>query len=312
MDKDHKEEGWKTVPKQYFLEDPVRDCFVEQDDAIAGNPIWPYDDEFSPDTIDRNITIAREMLNEMGGELFASHVRLNPNRTVDQLYYEDKPIRLETTFVSGFLIPDEAIIDSKLNFYPIDGTIPRLDKTLNTFKGTWLISNLGFFLTRKLIIDKSEGGLEYSHNSRHPADEKLPEDAMTFLGGFFVREGNRFIGYPPLFGTTGVGVTNDGKVEIIDDIEIKGGTVKLNDVEITWLKDDVNPTGDSNSNLKIYTPAYKTPTTEDFSRDRKWLDYRPMIGEGRINVVVVNVGTGIQPEPNVAYIKDGSIQQPVT
>ncbi|MBT3181092.1 MAG: hypothetical protein HN337_01130 [Deltaproteobacteria bacterium] len=310
MAKPHNINDWITVPKQYFLEDPIRQCFVEQDNSIAGNPIWPYDERFSPTAIDGNIEIAKEILKKMGGAFFSSHIRLNSDRKVEQLHCEKKPLRLESTFVSGFLIPEDAINDCRLNFYPIDGTIPRLDKTLNSFKGTWLMSNLGFFLTRKLIVDRDDGGLPYSHNSRHSVDEKLPSDAMAYLGGFFVRNEDAFIGYPPLFGTIGIGTTHDGKIKIIDDIKLRGGTLTLNGVAVPWSENNVNPSSNNNSVLNLYTPAFKTPTTDGYMDNTLWLDYHPMIGENSVNVVVINVGTGIHPTPRVAYIKEGAIQQP--
>lgn len=272
--------NWQKVERQYFLGDPPRTCFIEKNPKVSGTPLWPNDPNLSVKKIESHLKKTKEILNQLGGDCFFGHIALNPERKVDatRLKTAAKPKRLETAFVSAFLLPSSSIQQTQVGFYPHKGEIPHLSETVKDLKGIWLLTNLGYFLTEKLID---------AHNSRHPKGEQLSNNDNGYLGGFFVRHGNEFIGYPPHFGTCGVGITKEGKPTLVDEVELKGGTVWFDDTKLDWKKEDIGHF--------LFTPAFSTDTG---------------IGENKVNIVIFNEGTGAYPVPKIAYIKEGAIRQP--
>lgn len=270
---------WTRSRRRYFPGDPPQDCYIEKNEELAGTPLWPLDPSFHPDPIAQNIQRTAALLKKIGGHCFAGHVPLKPERKVNGLQIATRPTPLASAFVSGWLIPQEKISASQIGFYPKAGAIPPLAKTIEELKGTWLFINLGFFLTQKLID---------AHNTRHPADEQLSPKAQGYLGGFFIRQGKELVGYPPHFGTCGVGVTKQGRPVLIDAVTLRGGSVWLDNTRLDWQAEDINK-------RLIFTPALtgKTP-----------------LGEGKINIVIFNEGTGTHPIPKIAYFKEGAIRQP--
>lgn len=272
---------WEKVPKQYFLGDVPKPCYIEKNPKISGTPLWPRETAFHCKQIEKNIGETRLLLEKAGGVFVSGHVGLSPDRKINatDLVFEKKPRRLKTTFVSGFFIPWNNIQETRIGFYPQEGEIPPLNETVKNSQGTWLLTNLGYFLTQKLIS---------AHNAKHPEGEHLSKNAKGYLGGFFVRKGSEFIGYPPHFGTCGVGITKEGRPILVDRVELKGGSVWFDNTKLDWKKNDVNKDF-------LFTPAFSTE--------------KP-IGEGKVNVVIFNEGGGTYPIPKIAYIKEGAICQP--
>lgn len=272
---------WQKVPKQYFLGDPARPCYVEKNPKISGTPLWPKDIAFHCKKIENNLKATRLLLERAGGVFISGHIPLSEERKIDPstLTLESKPKRLRSSFVSAFLLPRHAIQTSQIGFYPHQGEIPPLGKTVKNLKGTWLLTNLGFFLTQKLID---------AHNKRHPKGEQLSQTAKGYLGGFFVRQEEMFIGYPPHFGTSGVGITKEGKPVLVNAVELKGGTVYFDEAKLDWKKEELGSW--------IFTPSH-TPAQQT-------------IGHNRVNIVIFNEGTGTSPTPKIVYIKEGAILQP--
>lgn len=264
---------WTRSRRQYFPGDPPRACYIEKNSEVAGTPLWPADAAFHPDRIEQNIKKAGAVLGKTGGRVFAGHISLTPRREVgtNGLDFVTQPRPLESTFVSGCLIPHEDIRESQIGFYPNEGTIPPFSETVKNLKGSWLCTNLGYFLTQRLM-------------DAHPS---LPRQ-QGYLGGFFIRRGREFVGYPPHFGTCGVGVTKRGRPLLIDNISLKGGSAYFDRARIDWKAGDIN-------RRLIFTPALRT--------DR-------LIGGGKVNIVVFNEGTGTHPVPQIAYIKEGAIRPP--
>ena len=282
-----KRPGWRQTEKKYFSGEPSKSCFIEENSSFSGSPLWPQDPHFDADQITANLKTADEALKNIGGFTFAKHLLLNPNRSLgpSQMEWTEKPQKLATTFVSGFLLPTRMIRETKIGFYPKEGHIPSFKKIAENLKGTWLASNLGYFVTQKLI-----GVL----NQRHNTDEYLKPQDNSYLGGFFVRKGSDFIAYPPHFGTCGVGITKKGEPILVNDVRLKGGNVWIGSKKFEWAKKDINPKNPSGKLMAIYTPSN---TVEK-------------IGMDRINVVVINEGQGSYPVPKIAYIKDGELLQP--
>ncbi|MDP2600811.1 MAG: hypothetical protein Q8P84_08800 [Deltaproteobacteria bacterium] len=279
--------SWRQTEKQYFLEDPSKLCFIEENPDISGSPLWPSDSSFDAERITTNLNAAQETLKKIGGFVFARHLVLNGERELDSenLCWQENPSKLSTTFVSGFLLPRSRISASRIGFYPKEGEIPSLKESVKNLKGTWLASNLGYFITSKLIRQL---------NSRHPKEEHLQESDNSYLGGYFVRQKDGMIAYPPHFGTCGVGITKNGEPVLVNDVRLGGGTIEIGDQKFKWSEVDVNPKSADGKQLVVYTPSHNLET----------------IGKNRINVVVVNEGQGTYPAPKIAYIKDGELRQP--
>jgi len=303
---------WQKVEKGYFHGDPPRPCYIEKNPAISGTPLWPKDRLCHPENIHLHVKAAQLALAKKGGHLFTGHVVLNQDREVDceNLRIQTTPKRLKTTFVSGFLMPTTSILGSQLGFHFLHGEPPLLKDVVRDLKGTYLLTNLGYFLTPGLIHTEEEGGLSYAHNVRHPSDEHLSPSDNGYLGGFFIRTADGFVGYPPHFGTAGVGITKDGKPILIDNISLKGGTVYFGNKKLNWEQGDVNPTDLSTKPIAIFTPSFSNSSTRKAIKNNTWKDYRCSIGEGRINIVVCNIGQGLYPAPKIAYIQKGRILQP--
>ena len=279
--------SWRQTEKQYFLEDPSKLCFIEENPDISGSPLWPSDSSFDADRITNHLNTTREALQKMGGFVFARHLVLNGERDLDSenLLWQETPSKLSTTFVSGFLFPRAAIRKAQIGFYPKEGKIPPFQESVQNLKGTWLASNLGYFVTPKLIRQL---------NARRPKEEHLQESDNSYLGGYFVRKKEGMIAYPPHFGTCGVGITKKGEPVLVKDVRLSGGTIEIGNQKFKWAKEDVNPQNTAGRTLAVYTPAHMAEK----------------IGEERINVVIVNEGQGTYPAPKIAYIKEGSFVQP--
>lgn len=272
---------WQKVSKQYFLGDSPKPCFIEKNPRISGTPLWPKDEQLDCKKIENNLSETRLLLEKTGGTVFWGHILLSPDRNIApvELSLETKPRRLATTFLSGFLVPSTAIQKTQIGFYPYQGEVPSLNETVKNWQGSWLLTNLGYFLTQKLMD---------THNERHPLDEHLSPNSKGYLGGFFIRQSEKFIAYPPHFGTCGVGITKAGKPVLVDEVLLQGGSVYFDEAKLDWKKEDVN------KNI-LFTPALSTD--------------QPM-GENKVNVVIFNEGTGKYPVPKIAYIKKGAILQP--
>ncbi len=297
-------QGWKHVEQAYFQSDPTRACFVETDTSVAGTPLWPQGDDFNPMSVLANLEAARDFLQPTGGHVFWGNVALNHDRSVPQsIKLLQQPERLTTTFVSGFLIPKTAIQDGREGFYLRGSQIPLLSDVVGEMKGNWLMSNLGYFMTPKLINPPEHGGATYSHNVRHAKAEHLEPTDNCHLGGFLVREADRTIQYPPIFQGGAVAILKDGTPHLMSKTALQGGRVRISGHELSWTADDVNPAEIGDRDVAIFNPTGTGPSSD-------WLTHRYMVGEGRFNIVVTNRGTGNCPVPVVGYAVQGECLQP--
>ena len=296
---------WKKTKKQYFQKDPPKFCYIENDKKISGTPLWPKDPLFHPENLEIYLQIAKEEVQRVGGKFFSGHIPLSPTRTIKfpKDWLKNQPERLTTTFTSGFLLPATAVLESRAGFYIKEGEVPSLQETVKNMKGTWLLSNLGYFLTPKLIKEEKEGGLATSHNSRHPVDEHLPVTNNCYLGGFFIRNNNEWVVYQWNVWMGGVGITKEGKPVLVNDCTLRGGAVWIDDKKYAWNAGDVNPETPNNKAVIIYTPSLRT-------KGNDWQNYRRFIGENRFNIIITNEGLGNYPQPKIAYVKAGSCLQP--
>lgn len=303
---------WKKISKRYFHGDPARTCFIEKNSAISGTPLWPKDPLFQPEAVETALKEVRKILKKSKGLVFQGHIPLQPDRETDpeNISVLLKPRPLKTTFVSGFLFPKSSIQESRIGFYPHQGSTPLLAEITQDMQGVWLATNLGYFLTKRLIVTEKEGGLSYSHNSRHPAEEHLQPGDNAYLGGFFLRNADSFEGYPPHFETAGCGVLRSGKPVVIDKVTLRGGVCHLDDLALKWNTEAVNPSDSTGKPVVLYTPSFRTPATAKAIQKDQWREYRSILGNERINIVIINAGTGIHPRPKIAYVRDGSLLQP--
>lgn len=305
---------WQKIRKQYFKKIPAKLCYIENDTTVRGSPLWPKDSTFDSAKIARHLVKTKAILEKLGGQIFSGHIKLNSDRSLSRnsAFLLDRPERLATTFVSGFLIPTKKILDSSVGFFPSGGKIPALKKVVAAQKGTWLFTNLGYFLTKRLIVAEKNGGLDYSHNSRFPADQYLDPKDNSYLGGYLLRQRGQEIAFPPPYSTGGVGITSEGRPVLIENVKLAGGTLSLAGKKIRWTAKDVNPAVVGLRPLALYTPGFATPDTEKAIKSGDWKNYKTIIGDGRVNVVVVNRGTGEYPVAKVAYVVDGALGQPAS
>lgn len=305
---------WEKTLRKYFDGDEVQLCFVESNNGTAGKPLWPKDPHFDPAPVSRNIARAETALTKIGGHIFAAHLPLRSDRKF--LFSPEiclnEPQALATTFVTGVLIPRERILESRIGYYYRDGEIPPLSEIVRPCQGTWLLTNLGYFLTERLIMDYDVGGLVYSHNTRHPKEDYLQPDDNSYLGGFFVRSNGLKVCYPPLFGTAGVAVLKNGQPKLVTSVRLGGGRFQLGPLSGTWTCEEINPADCAGKKVVLYTPALENEKTRVAKSNKDWRVYRNRIGAGRINVVVINKGTGKHPAPYIGYIREGEMIQPAS
>lgn len=304
---------WKCVPKKYFPDDPEKQCFVEEDASCAGSPLWPVDANFDPEIVTKQIQSVHQKITPHGGSAFGAHVSLKPDRSVPEgrLELQSEAQQLSTTFISGFHVPREMIQECRMGYTPSQGTIPGLSETAKTLDGTWLLTNLGYFLTRRLIVSPEEGGLQFSNNARLPHNQHLQPDDLMYLGGFVDRKtGAEPAGFPPLFQTAGVAIDDQSQPHLISKTELRGGSVYFDGVAVQWSAADVDLTLADQRDVIVYTPRFSTSSTKQAIVSGRWKEYKLSIGAERINVLIINRGTGKRPEPCVAYVVDGEIVQP--
>ncbi len=307
--------GWDLTPKQYCADLPARDCFVENDATVAGSPLWPEDPSFDSSRIEKNLHKIRTALAKRGGMALWGHVPLDSQRRVPQgraFLLSPTPQRLASTFVSGVLLPKAAMTTTHMGFLPTQGTMPPLSHVTKKLPGTWLLSNLGYFVTPRLIEGPETGGFPFAHNARHPAAEHLRRDDIAYLGGFVVRDSGSSAQFPPLFATGAAGVRRSGALTLIDDVAVRGGTITIGDAALAWSAQDVNPSVADDRPVILYTPSFTTDATRAATQSGAWESYRSFVGEDRINLILANIGTGEHPQPRIAYAVDGACLQPAT
>lgn len=304
-------DGWKHVMCSYFSGEPARSCFVEEDPAIASKPLWPFEPRFDPACIEKNLQETRKILSPLGGQVFWGHIPLNANRGVDStISLQPQPERLASVFVSGYVMPHAQIQDSAAGYYVHNGIVPDLSDITRGFSGSWLMSNLGYFLTQKLILPPDEGGFPYSHNVRHPPSEQLQATDNCYLGGFRVRDAGGDYQFPPLQQSGALAITHHGKPVLLGDTQLRGGKVHLAGRTLRWTAADVNPTDPDDRDVVVYTPTFAPHHAQVRGGAKAWQAYRYGIGAGRFNVVISNRGTGTSPRPIVSYTVQGECLHP--
>jgi len=130
-----------------------------------------------------------------------------------------------------------------------------------------LAMNFLFFATEKSIATynqmRKKRPLEQIHNAGWHIDYRKNDDGETF----------------PLYAKAAVGMDDEGKLHFFRK-QLGAGELVLNGISLKWDSDQVDP--ELPEDFCIFTPyAVKTDT-------EAYLDTRELVGQGRVNLVVVN------------------------
>lgn len=134
-----------------------------------------------------------------------------------------------------------------------------------------LFSNFLFFLTPKLARMYNE------LRADRPA-EQIVFDKMHLDYMLYEKEGKRIETFP-LFQKSCIAMKEDGHF-LFFNFELGGGKISVGEFSAEWRKEDINAEGDGP--IHIYTPY---ASAADGEADAK--TYRKPVGEGRINIVIV-------------------------
>ena len=149
------------------------------------------------------------------------------------------------------------------------GTTPRAMFEKMKLPGTALVSNFLFFMTPKL------GNLYNDLRADRPREQA--DAASGHLDYMLAHRDGRRVETFPLFGKTCIGMDSSGKFRFWNYF-MGGGSVDISGLHCRWEKADVNGGGD----IRIYTPMYSA-LDGDADRD----SYRKLVGQGRVNVVML-------------------------
>lgn len=154
---------------------------------------------------------------------------------------------------------------------------------------TAIVSNFLFFLTPKLATLYNE--------LRYDCKEEMAEVDAGHLDYLLeYRDGKRFESFP-LFRKTCIAMKNSGEF-LFFNFRLGGGRVFLNDLPVSWEKEDVDPSQDSPlPRVCIYTP-YSSLSDGDADRE----SYRKAVGEGRVNFVII--------QNRITAIRNGNVILP--
>jgi hypothetical protein len=223
------------------------------------------------------------------------------------------PQRLATTSVSVLLVPNRPNVASGLRFDFVGKHLPTLRERLRDNNSHGLVGNLGYYVTAALV-DK----LQWAHNRRFPAFRL--EDNPSYIGFHMNRDRNAeqvsgsFQGAHPAV----VGVTNDGRVRVVSDLQISAYDVVIHGPNCVRFPvrhvNEVNPA----EGVAVYTPAFRRTkgiaslierAERTGGQDESWKTCSTMIpsvhGVDRVHLFVTNTGRDGIPEERVAALWQG-------
>ncbi len=148
------------------------------------------------------------------------------------------------------------------------------------------VFNLLYFFTNRLKAD-------YNIARSHRLDEKI-QLSNFYVGyrGFRDQTGTWHEKFP-LYNKGFVGMTKKGEI-LFGKRELKGGKIFLNDLLISWKKEDVNPiVPDSDKDVYLYTPLYRNEQireleNKEIETGNEWCDFEHRVGCNRYNLVIVD------------------------
>lgn len=138
--------------------------------------------------------------------------------------------------------------------------------------GTGIVSNFLFFLTPKL-------GVLYNDLRKDRPREQADAAAGHLDYMLCYREGKRIETFP-LFRKTCIAMKENGEF-LFFNFRLGGGSIRVSGYPISWTAGDVDVPAEYAS-VRVYTPYYSLPDREG---DRE--TYRKPVGEGRINLVIL-------------------------
>lgn len=134
-----------------------------------------------------------------------------------------------------------------------------------------LVSNFLFFLTPRLAQ-------LYNELRKDEPSQQIPFKDGHIDYKLYYKDGRRVETFP-LFKKTCIGMMKNGRY-LFFHYELAGGSVTINGKRLCWEKRSVN--ADNPAKIAVYTPFYAKEAQETDIRT-----YRMSVGEGRVNIVVV-------------------------
>ncbi len=154
---------------------------------------------------------------------------------------------------------------------------------------TGIASNFLFFLTPKLAA--------LYNNLRFDRPEEQAEVDAGHLDYLLEYHDGRRVETFPLFQKTCIALKDDGEF-IFFNFRLGGGKVSINNVPFSWDKDGVDP----NENEKLPPVAVFTPYLSLPDREADRETYRKIVGENRLNFVMI--------QDRITAIREGNVILP--
>jgi len=148
--------------------------------------------------------------------------------------------------------------------------IREFAKGFSTEAPVFLINFL-YFATGKLLNN---------HDSKRQEQEKLNNSNFFIDGIYDVERGKTTF---PLYNKAYIATTKEGELRFGTQ-ELSTGKIQINEFEYAWEADAMNSLQDKD--FIIYTPHRSKRDVDRFDGD--FLQYKEYVGEGRINLLIVN------------------------
>lgn len=152
---------------------------------------------------------------------------------------------------------------------------------------TAIVSNFLFFLTPKL------GNLYNDLRADRPMEQA--DAAAGHLDYMLCHQDGKRIETFPLFRKTCVAMKKDGRF-LFFNYRLGGGSIQVNGKTLRWEKEQVDDR-QSDAPVQVFTPYYSLP---DEDADRQ--SYRKLVGQGRINLVIL--------QDKLCALRDGDVVLP--
>jgi len=212
------------------------------------------------------------------------------------------PERLTTTSITVVMVPQRQIKDAEMGFFFDGATLPTLRERLTGVPFRGLAGNLGYFMTPGLIQHK----FPWSHNVRYPDFPLAP--IRSYIGFHLFQDKASGETYGSFQGAhpAAVGITQDGRVDIMPRLEITRYRVTLwgETFDVASINDATSP-----DEAMLFTPAFWSPKVGDHVED--WETVAPEIPlPHRVNLFIANEGNGRVPVEKVVKVWEGRAPLP--